>query len=222
MTRDVARGTVNEDGDEASRSAEAPRRRRAGLDDRVILRAAAEIADREGLEQLSLARLAERLDVRPPSLYNHVAGLDDVRRGLALEGARELAGRLARAAVGKPGAEGVRAIGAAYRAYAREHPGLYAALQRAPAPDDTALIAAASDIMAILRAALAPWGLDETELVHAIRTFRSLAHGFVSLEAAGGFGMPVDLEESYDYALTLFIAGLIGAGDGASSQSAGV
>lgn len=191
---------------------EAPRRRRAGLDDRVILRAAAEIADRDGLEQLSLTRLAESLDVRPPSLYNHVSGLDDVRRGLALEGARALAGRLARAAVGKSGPEGVRAIGTAYRAFARERPGLYAALQRAPAPDDTALIAASEDIMAILRAALAPWGLDEAAQVHAIRTLRSLAHGFVSLEAAGGFGMPYDLEESYDFAIRLFIAGLARGG----------
>ena len=189
---------------------EAPRRRRAGLDDRVILHAAGEIADRDGLEQLSLARLAESLDVRPPSLYNHVSGLDDVRRGLALEGARALAGRLARAAVGKPGPEGVRAIGAAYRAFAREHPGLYAALQRAPAPDDAALIAASDDILAILRAALAPWDLDAATQVHAIRTLRSLTHGFVSLEAVGGFGMPIDLEESYNYAIGLFIAGLAG------------
>ncbi len=196
---------------------EAPRRRRAGLDDRVILRAAGEIADRDGLEQLSLARLAERLDVRPPSLYNHVSGLDDVRRGLALEGARALAGRLARAAVGKSGPEAVRAIGTAYRVFARERPGLYAALQRAPAPDDTALIAASEEILAILRAALAPWGLDEATQVHAMRTLRSLTHGFVSLEAVGGFGMPYDLEESYDYAIGLFIAGLSRSGDASNS-----
>jgi AcrR family transcriptional regulator len=208
MEREEQGAAIREERDEASAGDGAARRRRAGLDDRVILRAAEEIADREGLERLSLARLAERLGVRPPSLYNHVAGLDDVRRGLALEGARALAGRLARAAVGKPGAEGVRAIGEAYRAFAREHPGLYAALQRAPAPDNTALIAASEDIMAILRAALAPWGLDEAEQVHAIRTLRSLAHGFVSLEVAGGFGMPYDLRESYEYALALFIAGL--------------
>jgi AcrR family transcriptional regulator len=203
----MAREAAPEGASGASAESGAPRRR-AGLDDRVILRAAEEIADQEGLDRLSLARLAERLGVRPPSLYNHVAGLEDVRRGLALEGARALAGRLARAAVGKPGPEGVRAIGEAYRAFAREHPGLYAALQRAPAPDNTALIAASEDIMAILRAALAPWGLDEAEQVHAIRTLRSLAHGFVSLEVAGGFGMPYDLRESYEYALALFIAGL--------------
>ena len=183
-------------------------RRRPGLDDRVILRAAGELADRDGLERLSLARLAERLAVRPPSLYNHVAGLDEVRRGLALRGMRDLAARLARAGVGHAGAEGLRAMGLAYRAYAQGHPGLYAALQRAPAPGDAELIGAAEDVLAILRAALASWSLDERTQVHAIRAFRSLTHGFVSLEAAGAFGLPVDLEASYAYALDRFIAGL--------------
>lgn len=181
---------------------------RAGLDDAIILRAAGEIADAEGFDQLSLARLAERLNVRSPSLYKHVAGLDDVRRGLALLGARTLAERFARAAIGKSGADGVRAVSLAYRAFAREHPGLYAAIQRAPAQGDTALIAASEEIIDILRAVLAPWRLDETRLIHAIRMIRSLTHGFVSLEAAGGFGIPVDLEQSYDYAITVFIEGL--------------
>lgn len=55
---------------------------------------------------------------------------------------------------------------------------------------------------------LAPWRLDETSLIHAIRMVRSLLHGFVSLEAVGGFGIPVDLEESYAYALSVFLEGL--------------
>ncbi len=181
---------------------------RAGLDDVVILRAAGELADAEGFDQLSLARLAERLNVRSPSLYKHVAGLDDVRRGLALLGARTLAERFARAAIGKSGADGVRTVSAAYRAFAKEHPGLYAAIQRAPAQDDAALIAASEEIIDILRAVLAPWRLDEPRLIHAIRMIRSLTHGFVSLEAAGGFGIPIALEQSYDYAITIFIEGL--------------
>ncbi len=181
---------------------------RAGLDDAVILRAAGELADEEGFEQLSLLRLAERLHVRSPSLYKHVGGLDDVRRGLALLGARTLASRFAHAAIGKSGADAVRAVSAAYRAFAREHPGLYTAIQRAPAQNDHDLIAASQEIIDILRRVLEPWRLDETRAIHAIRMLRSLTHGFVSLEATGGFGMPVDLEQSYDYAITLFIEGL--------------
>lgn len=199
---------MGESVDTAARDEQARRRRRAGLDDAVILRAAVAIADRDGLERLSLARLAEDLKVRPPSLYNHIAGLDDIRRGLALEGARALAGRLARAAAGKAGADALRAVGLEYRVFAREHPGLYAAIQRAADPDDTELVAAADDILNVLRAALAAWNLDEPTQVHAMRAFRALAHGFVTLEAVGGFGMPYDLEASYDYAMDALLTGI--------------
>ncbi len=185
-----------------------PRAQRAGLDDTIILRAAGELADADGLDQLSLLRLAERLNVRSPSLYKHIGGLDAVRRGLALLGARELAERFAHAAIGQSGADAVRAMSHAYRAFAREHPGLYAAIQRAPARDDSAMIAASDEVIAVLGLALAPWQLDETRLIHAIRMLRSLTHGFVSLEAAGGFGIPIDLEQSYDYAINVFIEGL--------------
>ena len=67
-------------------------------------------------EELSLARLAERLHVRKPSLYNQVAGLGDLRRELALLGLRELRPSLSRAAVGKAGREGLFVLAEAYRA----------------------------------------------------------------------------------------------------------
>ncbi len=181
---------------------------RPGLDEAAVLRAAADLVDADGWEALSLARLAEALGVRTPSLYNHVAGLEGLRRGLALMGVRELRDRMARAAIGKSGPDALFAIADAYRRFAKEHPGLYAASLRAPAPDDAPLIEAADDTLAIIHAVLAPYGLDEAAEIHAIRAFRSLVHGFVSLELAGGFGMPYDLEESYHTLVRLLILGL--------------
>src|SRR5579864_8016152 len=63
---------------------------RAGLDQTGVIDAAARLIDEEGLEQLSLGRLAERLGVRTPSLYNHVAGLPGLKRDLALYCLRDL------------------------------------------------------------------------------------------------------------------------------------
>src|SRR5688572_6189505 len=80
--------------------------------------------------------LAERLDVRPPSLYRHVESLDALRRGIALLAKRELGGAAARAAVGKAGPDAVHAFADAYRRWVLEHPGRYVATIRAPAPDD--------------------------------------------------------------------------------------
>jgi AcrR family transcriptional regulator len=181
---------------------------RPGLDEAAVLRAAANLVDAEGLETLSLARLAEVLGVRTPSLYNHVAGLEGARRGLALLGVRELRDRLARAAIGKSGAEGLIAVADAYRSYAKEHPGLYAAGLRAPGPNERELSEAAADTLAIIGAVLAPYGLHGEAEVHVMRAFRSLAHGFVSLELAGGFGMPIDLDKSYGLLIGMLVAGL--------------
>jgi hypothetical protein len=47
-----------------------------------------------------------------------------------------------------------------------------------------------------------------TQEIQAIRAFRSLAHGFVSLELAGGFGLPIDLDESYRTLMDLLLRGL--------------
>jgi AcrR family transcriptional regulator len=181
---------------------------RPGLDEAAVLRAAADLVDAEGLEMLSLTRLADALGVRTPSLYNHVAGLEGVRRGLALLGVQELRDRLARAAIGKSGAEGLIAVADAYRSYAKEHPGLYAASLRAPGPDEMELAEVATDTLAIIGAVLAPYELHGEAEVHVMRAFRSLAHGFVSLELAGGFGMPIDLDKSYRLLIGMLVAGL--------------
>ena len=55
---------------------------RAGLDRAAVVEAAARLVDEEGVEQLSLGRLAERLGVRSPSLYNHVANKDEIIDGI--------------------------------------------------------------------------------------------------------------------------------------------
>jgi AcrR family transcriptional regulator len=181
---------------------------RPGLDEASVLRAAAAIVDREGWEALTLARLASDLDVRTPSLYNHVTGLEGVRSGLATMGARELRDRLARAVIGKSGDEAVFALAEAYRRFSREHPGLYAASLRAPRTDEPEYERVSAEILLVVHAVLARYRLDDVAEVHAIRALRSMLHGFISLELAGGFGMPVNIEESFHVLVCLFIVGV--------------
>ena len=44
--------------------------------------------------------------------------------------------------------------------------------------------------------------------VPAVRALRSLLHGFVTLERDGGFGMPDDVDASFDAAIELFARAL--------------
>ena len=47
-----------------------------------VLRAAIKLADQEGIDSLSMRRLGLALGVEAMSLYNHVAGKDDLLDGL--------------------------------------------------------------------------------------------------------------------------------------------
>jgi len=128
---------------------------------------------------------------------------------IAARGAEQLAGRLQAAAAGRAGPQALAAVAAAYRAYAREHPGAYAALQRAPGPDEEA-VPAAGDIVATMLAVLAGYGLQGDEALHATRAVRSALHGFAVLEAQGGFGLPLSLDESFAALVALLDRGLRG------------
>jgi AcrR family transcriptional regulator len=181
---------------------------RVGLDQATVVEAAARLVDEEGIEQLSLGRLAERLGVRTPSLYNHIAGLPGLKHDLALYCLRDVLNRLLRATIGKSRAEAIFAFADAYRAYARETPGRYALTLQAPDPGDRELQAISQQIIEVALAVLAPYKLSEEEAIHAIRSLRSVVHGFISLEAAGGFAMPVDLDASFHWLINVFVAGL--------------
>ncbi len=63
---------------------------RAGLTPAAVAEAGATLADEVGLDQLSMGLLAERLGVRTPSLYKHVAGQADLTRRIAVLAVTEL------------------------------------------------------------------------------------------------------------------------------------
>ena len=170
---------------------------RAGLSpDRVVAEAAA-VADDAGLEHLTLAAVAQRVGVALPSLYKHIAGIDALHRGLAILGMRELAGRLVRAVMGRTGRDALEAVADAYRDFARNRPGLYAATLRAPRPDDEEHVAVSQEALEVAFAVMRSYRLEGADAVHAIRIFRSAMHGFVAQEASGAFGMAESVDESY-------------------------
>ncbi|SBT48264.1 TetR/AcrR family transcriptional regulator [Micromonospora auratinigra] len=171
---------------------------RAGLTPATVVREAAVLADEVGYDKLTLAALAGRLGVALPSLYKHVRGADALHRKLAVLATAEIAEKLTGAAAGRAGADALRAVAAAYRAYARRHPGRYPATQRAPDPDDPEHRAAGERAVGAIYAILRGYGLTGDAAVDATRMFRAAVHGFLTLEAAGGFGLPRDIDRSFD------------------------
>jgi AcrR family transcriptional regulator len=171
---------------------------RAGLTEARVVEEGERIADEVGLPNLTLAALAERLGVRQPSLYKHIAGIDGLRRSIALRAKDELAGVLEHAAVGRARGDAIVSMSRGYRAWARQYPGRYAAVQRVPARGDHDDEIASANVVRVVSDVMAGYALHDDDAIDAIRALRAALHGFVTLEAAGGFGLPVDIDRSFD------------------------
>ncbi len=169
---------------------------RAGLTPEIVVAEAARVADEVGYERLTLAAVAEGFGVAVPSLYKHVDGLEGLRRELAVLAIRQLGEALA-AAVGHDGRGQLPALADAYRDFARSHPGRYAATLRAPDPDDREGVAASEAVLDTVLSVLSGYGLTGVDAIDATRTLRAALHGFVALEAVGGFGLPRDVDRSF-------------------------
>ena len=181
---------------------------REALTTEIVVDTATDIANAEGLDAITLTRVAKHLNASQPALYRHVDSYDDLIRLLGLRGRDELFTRLSEAAVGLAGSDAVKAMGRAWRQTVKDVPGLYAATDRYPCAGDDELEAAVDRIVDLLGQALAPFDLCDDDRVHAARTLRSAFHGFAHLEAGDGHPLEQDLDASFEHLLELLCAGL--------------
>jgi AcrR family transcriptional regulator len=182
---------------------------RRRLNRRRVVEKAVQLADEaRDARAVTLSALAAALEIRSPSLYNHVDGIDDLRQALALYGLEELIGRMRMAVAGRVGREALVAMARAYRDFAQEHPGIYPLIIRAPEPDEAELVALAQELLQMFLLVLASLGLEGDEALHAVRGLRALLHGFVALEVAGGFKMALPQEESFRWLVDTYLDGL--------------
>ncbi|MGM7683460.1 TetR/AcrR family transcriptional regulator [Cytobacillus sp. Hm23] len=181
---------------------------RTGLDLQTILQTAAEIANEQGLEAVTLAVLAKKLNIRPPSLYNHIDGLPGLRKQLAIYGLEKLHNELTSAVIGIAGEDAVHSLAKAYVNFARSNCGLYEATLMAPDASDEAAQKASRNIVNLVLAVLQTFRLEDEAALHTVRGLRSILHGFSSLEQHAGFGLNLSLDDSLHYIVSTYLNGI--------------
>jgi AcrR family transcriptional regulator len=142
-----------------------------------------------------MRRLAERLGIRAPSIYKHLPGKQALEAALISAGFEEAAAQFEEAV---PGAdEPLAALGAAYRAFAHDHPHLYRLMTERPLPRERLTPGVEARAAAPLVAAV---GGDE-DLARAVWAF---AHGMVILELNERFPPGADLDAAWARGISAF------------------
>jgi AcrR family transcriptional regulator len=134
-----------------------------------ILRSALRIADKQGVDALSMRGLAGELGVNPMSLYNHVAGKEDLLDGLA-----DLA--IAEIALPSPSEEwrtATRRRVLSTRQMLERHPWAAGVIESRTTPSDARLRYPEAVIGSLRRA-----GFSVEMAIHAFFTLDSYVYGF--------------------------------------------
>jgi AcrR family transcriptional regulator len=159
----------------------------------LVLEAAAVVAEREGLERLSMRLVARELSVSTMALYRHVANKGDLLDGLV----ELLLTELALPEESLSWDMRLRALAYELRALARRRPALFVLLLQRRAVGEEATRARQATLRALRDA-----GLDGSQAERLERLLSTLAIGFALSETTGRFD-GIDVDEEFDAALAL-------------------
>lgn len=180
---------------------------RTSLDE--IIQAGREILESDGVTRLTMQAVADRVGVRPPSLYKRVRSRDDLIGLIAGATVRELGERLAAVGDTADRRRDLAELLRAFRAFAHERPAGYR-LIFAPGPDVAkpsidSLTRAVAPVMKVVAELAGP-----SQVLEAARLVTAWANGFISMELAGVFSLGGDIDRAYEFGIARLTDGLGG------------
>lgn len=182
---------------------------RNGLTTEKVVEAAVVLIEDSGLENFSMRGLAESLDVKAASLYNHIDSMDMLLKNVCVYALRVQYEMEMQAIKGKATDEGIFALANAYRQFAKEHRELYRLIMNMAASSGNEFQEISQCIVEPFWCILEDTNLNRAEKEHWQRVLRGIIHGFVSQEEAGFFShLSEPVEESFQIAIQCYIDGL--------------
>lgn len=173
-----------------------------------IIKVAAKISNRIGLSNLSLKDIAEELNIKSPSLYNHISSLDEIKRMLMIYGWKQIEEEMIDSVIGYAGYDALENMCYSFYQYATENKGVFSAMlwynKFESIENKNATLKSFEMMFKILR----PLSISEDNINHIIRTLRSFLEGFALLVNNDSFGNPISIEESFKVSLEIIINGI--------------
>jgi AcrR family transcriptional regulator len=173
----------------------------------AVVAAGRAIVETDGVEALTMQRVADAVGIRAPSLYKRVGSRSGLVRMVADQVALDLAETLDGAVgSGDPEAD-LRAVAAAFRSFARRNSASYP-LVFEPGTGGISPEARDRASATVLEVARAIAG--EQDALPAARTVVAWAQGFISMELSGAFQLGGDVDKAWEYGVTGLVRALRG------------
>ncbi len=180
---------------------------RADIDKSVIINKAVELANEIGFEKVTLKLLASNLNIKPPSLYNHINGLEDLQKEVMLYGWKQLEERVIEAAIGVTGYDALEAMGHTFYKYATENSGVFDAMLWYNKFQSDEMQDATKRIFSVIYKIFSTLNISQENCDHLIRTYRAFLEGYILLVNNNAFGHPLSIEDSFEISLKVLKAG---------------
>lgn len=181
-----------------------------GLTKEKIISEAIALIEETEKSTISLHELARRLQIKTPSLYNHIRNTKDLQHQVFKHAIQLFVANQNAATEGKQKDDAVRAFAEAYYTFAMENKGLYRLIMTMPQDNDETEKELAMPLLRTAMDLLSDYGLSREASAHWQRVFRAILHGFVSQEDLGYFYYytNADLKKSRELAVECFLKGL--------------
>ncbi len=170
-----------------------------------ILQTASDIADQDGLSGVSLKAVAAALQIRTPSLYNHIDSLEGLLLEVAHSGMREINHQITQTTVGISGDTAIQSAGEAYLCFMIAHPGVYETIQWATWHQNNETEQILSDYHCLMGKLVLSCGLNIAELDPVVRLLEGFLHGYATQQLGSALAQPdvafADMSSALDVVL---------------------
>lgn len=174
----------------------------------LVIEAASNIADEKGLNQVSLKNVAERLNIKTPSLYNHIDSLDSLLREVAHKGMRTMNEQMARTAIGKSGEQALKAVGTAYLNYMIAHPGVYETIQWATWHGTEETKEIFEEYEELLLTLIRSCNIEAGREQEVVNLFSGIFHGYNTLQLGHAFTHEDEVRENLCRGIEILLLGI--------------
>lgn len=181
---------------------------RNNINDEFIIEVSAKLSNEVGLDNLSLKMIAEKLNIKSPSLYNHIKSLEEIKKKIMIYGWKQMEQEMITSAVGVSGYDALRNMCNAFYEYATNNKGIFSSMLWYNKYENNESNEATTKLFNIVFKIMKPLNISDENINHIIRTLRSFLEGFSLLVNNNSFGHEVSIKESFDLSLEIIMNGI--------------